>query len=140
MRRQKAGQIRIIEAFLAVLIVFSSFTLSTGLTVSRNADRRDDLVSVGLQALMVLDSDGGFGKSITESNWTGLRNQLELVLPAGVSFNLTVYDSQMNIVNDAIVSNGGFSSQEVSLVEYACSEQATTYRGYVIHLYLAVTT
>jgi len=140
MKSQNKGQIRIIEAFLAVLIIFSSFAVSANLTVTQNTTKHDDLASVGLQALMKLDSDGSLGGYIDDGNWTALRAALNLVLSAGVCFNLTVYNEQMQQVNTAVISNGGFSSQEISFVEYVCASRGVVFRCYIIHLQLAVAT
>lgn len=136
MKRQNSGQIRIIEAFLAVLIIFSSFAVSANLTVTQSV-RHSDLASVGLHALMKLDSDGSLSNYVDEGNWTGLGKALSLVLPSGVSFNLTVYTNQMQQVNTATVSNGGFGSDETAFVEYVCASRGLVFRVYVIHLRLA---
>ncbi|MEM3458826.1 MAG: hypothetical protein QXN36_08085 [Candidatus Bathyarchaeia archaeon] len=138
MRSQNKGQIRIIEAFLAVLIIFSSFAVSANLTTTQNTTKRDELSYAGLQALIKLDSEGSLGKYIDDENWTALRDALCLVLPTGVSFNLTVYDSQMQQVNTAIISNGAFTSQEIAFVEYLCVGQGLVFKCYIIHLHLTV--
>jgi len=140
MRRENSGQIRIIEAFLAVLIIFSSLTVSTNLNATRTAVKYDDLASVGLQALSKMDSDGSLGRYVDDGNWTALRDTLNLLLPVGVSFNLTVYDNQMRQVNNAIVSNGGFGSSDVASVEYVCVSRNPVFRSYIIRLLLAVVT
>jgi hypothetical protein len=138
MKRQNKGQIRIIEAFLAVLIVFSSFAISANLTVTRSTSKNSDLISAGLQSLILLDSDGDLGKCIDDRNWESLRDALSLALPAGTSFNLTIYDEQMLQVNEAIISNGAFSSQEVAFVNYVCVSRSPVFHCYQIYLYLAV--
>ena len=138
MRNQNKGQIRIIEAFLAVLIIFSSFAVSANLTVSRNVTKSNNLASVGLQALLNLDLDESLGKYIDDGDWSSLRDALNLALPAGISFNLTVYDTQMQQVNNAAISNGAFSSQEIAFVEYVCASRCLVFRCYKLHLYLAV--
>lgn len=138
MKSQKSGQIRIIETFLAVLIIFSSFAISTNLTPTQNTIKHNDLASIGLQTLMELDSNGSLGKYIDDGNWSSLRDALNLALPAGVCFNLTVYNDQMQQVNTAVISNGGFSSQEIDFVEYVCANQGTVFRCYIIHLHMAV--
>lgn len=140
MKNQNKGQIRIIEAFLAVLIIFSSFAVSANLTVSRNVTKGDDLASVGLQALLKLDSGRSLGKYIDDGDWPSLRDALNLALPAGISFNLTVYDTQMQPVNNATISNGAFNSQEIAFVEYICASHGLVFHCYKLHLYLAVAT
>jgi len=138
LKRQNEGQIRIIEAFLAVLIIFSAFAVSANLAATQTMAKNDDLTSVGLQALLKLDSDGSLGKHIDGGNWSALRDSLSLVLPVGVAFNLTVYDEQMQRVNNAVVSNGAFGSQDVAFVEYVCASSGSVFRCYEVHLCLAV--
>jgi hypothetical protein len=139
MRNENAGQIRIIEAVFAVFVIFSAFAVTANLPATQNTSRSGDLSSVGLQVLMKLDSDGSLGRNLDQGNWTVLRECLNLALPAGISFNMTVYDEQMHEVNTAVISNGGFGSQEVSFTEYVCASRGLTLNCYVIQLYLAVT-
>jgi len=138
MKGKNQGQIRIIEAFLAVLIIFSSFAISANLTVTQNTTDHDGLASIGLQALVKLDSDGSLGKCIDGGDWAALRDALNVVLPVGIAFNLTVHNGQMQQVNTDVISNGGFSSQDIAFVEYVCASQGSNFRCYIIHLYLAV--
>lgn len=140
MKEKNSGQIRIIEAFLAVLIIFSSLTISANLAFTQNGTKHDDLASVGLQALTKLDSDGSLGRYIDQEDWTTLRNALNLILPAGVAFNLTIYNKQMQQINTDVISNAGFSSQDITFVEYLCANQGSNFHCYTIHLYLAVAT
>jgi hypothetical protein len=138
MKSENRGQIRIIEAFLAVLIIFSSLAISANLATKQNTAEPNDLAYVGLQVLLKLDSDGRLGRCLDNRDWSGLRGSLNLLLPTGVSFNLTVYDGEMRQINKEIVSNGGFNSQEVAFVKYVCVSQNQTFNYYVIYLYLAV--
>ena len=138
MKSQNKGQIRIIEAFLAVFIVFSALTISASLTTSHSNIENSGLASVGMQALLQLDSDGSLSAFIDAGNWAELREALSLLLPTGVSFNLTVYNEEMQQINEEIVSNGGFNSQEVTFVEYLCVSQNSAFHYYIIHLHLAV--
>jgi hypothetical protein len=138
MNGRNVGQIRIFEAFLAVIILFSAFTVSANLTVTRRNAKDDGLAFVGLQALMQLDSDGSLGKLIDERNWVALRETLSLALPAGVSFNMTVYDMQKQQVNTAVISNGALTGQKTAFVEYMCVSRNPLFCYYIIHLQLAV--
>jgi hypothetical protein len=138
MKRQNRGQIRIIEAFLATLIIFSTLFISSNLSVNQHINKSEDLASIGLQALAKLDSDGSLGKYIDSGNWTALRAALNIVLPAGICFNLTVYSDQMQQVNNATISNGGFGSQQIAFVQYVCASQNIVFRCYILYLYLAV--
>jgi hypothetical protein len=138
MNRGNKGQIRVIEAVLAVIIIFASFTLSTNLTVSQNKVQSEDLTADGLHVLMKLDSDGSLSNYIADKNWTSLREAVNLALPTGISFNLTVFDEQMRQVNDVLISNGGFGDQNICYVEYTCASQDLAFHCYLIHLELAV--
>jgi hypothetical protein len=140
MKAQNKGQIRIVEAFLSALIISSAFTISANFTITQNNVKNDGLAAVGLQALIMLDSNGSLGKYIEDENWTGLREAFSLLLPAGVCFNLTVYNDQMQQLNMDVISNGSFGSQQIAFVEYVCASQNAVFRCYVIHLLLAVVT
>lgn len=139
MRSQNRGQIRIIEAFLSIFVIFSAITVAANLATKTTAAENNGLASVGLQALLQLDSDGSLSAYMDAGNWSELRIALNLLLPIGVSFNLTVYDMEMRQVNTEIVSNGEFSSQEITLVRYICASQSSDFHYYVIYLYLAMT-
>ncbi|MEM3873959.1 MAG: hypothetical protein QXU45_02370 [Candidatus Bathyarchaeia archaeon] len=138
MKNQKKGQIRIIEAFLAVLIVFSSLAISASLTTEHKTIESSDLASVGLQALMKLDIDGSLGAYIDNRNWSGLCETLSFLLPEGVAFNLTVYDDEMRQINTEAIANGDLNSQEVTSIKYVCVSQNPNFKCYLIHLRLAV--
>lgn len=137
--RHDRGQIRIIEAFLAVLIIFSSLAITANLNVTQQPAKTNEyLAAVGLQSLMKLDSDGTLGNLIDSGNWTALRDVLNVVLPAGICFNLTIYDSEMRQINTVDISNGAFASQKISFTEYICASRSPVFHCYIIHLYLAV--
>jgi hypothetical protein len=138
MKRENAGQIRILEAFLSALVIFSAFAVSSNIPVSQNILRSSDLTSIGLQALTKLDFDGSLGQFIDDGNWTGLREVLNVVLPEGTSFNLTVYTEQIVQLNSVPISNGEFGSQTVACTEYICVSQDSAFHTYVIRLYLAM--
>ncbi|MEM2463397.1 MAG: hypothetical protein QXY07_01785 [Candidatus Bathyarchaeia archaeon] len=138
MKGRNSGQVRVIEAFLAIFIVFSAIAVSANLTTRSASSTSNGLEAIGMQALLQLDSDGSLAAYIAAGNWSGLRDTLNLLLPAGVVFNLTVYDSQMRQVNTETVSNGGFNSHEIALVKYVCTSQGPVFRVYVVYLYLAV--
>ena len=138
MKGWNSGQIRIIEAFLAIFIIFSAVAISANLPAKSPNPANDSLASIGMQALLQLDSDGSLSAYIASGNWPGLREALNLLLPAGVSFNLTVYDAQMRQINMETVSNGGFNSQEITLVKYVCTSRSPEFHCYVIYLYLVV--
>lgn len=138
MRSANRGQIRIIEALLAVLVVFSAFAVSANLPMARNTIKREDLASIGLQSLIRLNEDGSLSKHIADRNFTAVREAVSLILPVGICFNLSIYDEQMQQINTEVIANGGFGTQETVFVEYVSASQDSAFSCYVIHLFLAV--
>ncbi len=137
--RQDVGQIRIIEAFLSALVIFSSLTISSTLPMNQENLAYRRLASAGLQALAKIDNDGSLSRHIEAKDWSSLGETMNFILPAGVSFNLTIYDAEMQRVNTRTISNGIDSSQDTVLVQYVCASQHSLFRCYIIHLYLSVT-
>ncbi|MCS7114247.1 MAG: hypothetical protein N0A00_02405 [Candidatus Bathyarchaeota archaeon] len=138
MKKREKGQIRIIEAFLAVLIIFSSLTISARIVAPQGIAEADTLAHTGIQALIKLDYEGSLSEYIESGNWQGLRESLSLLLPTGVSFNVTVYDREMRQINGEAVSNGGFNSQNIAFVKYVCVSRNPAFNYYVVHMHLAV--
>lgn len=132
----KKGQIRMLEAFLAVLVIFSASILSIKFSPATDFESEKSLSTSGMQALIELDNNGYLGKLIDEKNWTAIRQNLEVLLPAGVSYNVTVYDDAMHQVNDFAIGNG-LKGQKVVSVEYPCASQSSECRFYLVRLQLA---
>jgi len=94
------------------------------------------LSTSGMQALVELDSDGTLGKLIDERNWIAITDNLEILLPVGVSYNVTVYDDAMNQINDSTIGNG-LKGQKVVSIEYPCASQSSECHFYLVRLQLA---
>jgi len=137
MSNEKA-QVRILEAFLAVLVIFSAFVVSASMVPPSKSSRSSELASLGMNVLLALDKEGKLGKLIDDGNWTGLRESLRALLPPSVSFNLTVYDNSMQKLNDIPISSNPVDASQVTCVEYVCAEQRPTFRCYLLRLKLAV--
>lgn len=137
MRRDKRGQIRIMEAFLAALLIFSALAISAALSPTA-ADRNEKtLATQGMQTLVQLDSNGRLSKMMEARNWTALSSALQLLLPVDVTYNLTVYDETMQPVMSPPVSNGNLVGNVVS-IEYLCAVQGLQFTVYLLRLQLAV--
>jgi len=136
--RRNVGQIRIIEAFLSALVIFSSLTISSNLPLRQETLAYERFASAGLQALAKIDTDGSLGRYIEAEDWSSLGNTLNLILPAGISFNLTIYNAQMQQVNTQTISNGSSSSQDTIFIRYVCASQSSLFRCYIVHLHLSV--
>ena len=136
----KKGQIKIIEAFLAVSIMFSVLVLTAPLYPTSDFKREEKLERLGTQVLIELDKNGTFGQLIEERNWTAVKQSVEILLPLGVFFNLTVYDEQMQKVNAEDISNSNLSNlqvRETTSVQYLCATRGSGFQVYTIWLQLA---
>ena len=136
MTLNKKGQIRMLETFLAVLVIFSASIISIKFSPATNFESEKLLSTLGMQALIELDNDGNLGKLIDERNWTAVKGNLQILLPVGVSYNVTIYDDAMNRVNDFTIGNG-LKGQKVVSVEYPCASQSPEYTFYLVRLQLA---
>jgi hypothetical protein len=136
----RKGQIKIIEAFLAVSVMFSALALMAPLSSTPNFERQETLRKLGAQVLIELNQNGTLGKLIESGNWTALEQSVEILLPLGVFFNLTVYGEQMERLNGQVISNINLSemqSREITSVQYLCATQSSDIHFYTIRLQLA---
>ena len=137
MSRSSRGQIRVAEAFLSAFIIFSALAICSALSPPSNVDNQQALAAQGMRALIQLDSDGTLTSMIAQGNWTALSTALQLLLPLGVSYNLTVYDENMQQVNTISITNGNLIGN-VAAVQYLCATQSLQYHSYTLCLQLAV--
>ncbi|HKZ93607.1 MAG TPA: hypothetical protein VJ249_03365 [Candidatus Bathyarchaeia archaeon] len=135
----RKGQIRIIESFLAIAVVFSAVLVSFTFPTSPDLSKQRSLVSMGIQALMELDADGTLGNLILQQNWTRIKTSLDVLLPMGLSFNLTVYDQADNVVNSETIQNSNLLGLEAVAVQYVCATRSQTVEFFVVRLQLAWT-
>ena len=133
------GQIRIIESFLAIAVVFSAVLVSFTFPSSPDFSKQQTLAGLGTQALIKLDTDGTLGDLILQHDWANLKIALDVHLPVGVSFNLTVFDEAGNGVNTEVVQNSNLLGQEVVSVNYVCATRSPTVEFFAIRLLLAWT-
>jgi len=131
------GQIRIIEAFLAISVMFSALVLTAPMSSTPDLERQGTLRKIGTQVLVKLDNNGTLGKLIESGNWTALRQSMDLLLPAGVVYNLTVYDENMQGVNTQEVNNSNQQGSEAVVIQYLCVTQSSDIHFYTIKLQLA---
>jgi hypothetical protein len=135
--RDKRGQVRVIEAFLASMLVLACLALipSQSTEVQRSSINLD---STAENVLLSLDSDGQLGRLIDNRDWASLDSFLESALPLTVWYNLTIYNSDGGCLNSYPICNGGAVSNQVSSITYVCASPSSTYAVYVLQLQLAV--
>ncbi len=133
------GQMRTVEAFLAILLLFSAITVATLVTPASNPNEGAyPLATLGMQALVSADSDGQLGRLIDDKNWTALKEAFDAILPVGTVYNLTIYDREMHTLGNFSVSNGVLPSQNVIAIQYPCVSPRLQVRFYLLNLQLAI--
>jgi len=134
------GQTRIIEAFLAIAVVFSALIISAvTFPSSPTLTKQKSLASLGMQALIELDVNGTLGKLVAQENWIAIKQSLDVVLPIGVSFNLTVYDENLIQLNSQVIQNTNLLGRETVSVQYFCASQSQNIQFFTLRMQLAWT-
>ena len=132
----KRGQIRVIEAFFAAVLMLSSLALIPVVQKS-SAGSNGVLSSTALNVLASLDSDGHLADLVDQRNWTVLQNCIEAFVSPAVWFNLTVYDENMTPVNNMAICSGSAISDHIEAADYLCASKSGTYAVYNVRLQLA---
>lgn len=135
-RANQRGQIRTIEALLASLLILSTIVLvPTQFGIEKT--HYDSYYAEGTQVLISLDTNGELSSMIEDANWTALKKCVQSMLPVSLWFNVTVFDKEMNRLNDVAVSNGGAVSDEIVAVNYVCATSTEEYAVYLVRLQVA---
>jgi len=132
----KKGQVRVIEAFLASLLLLSCLALIPA--PSSVKDSAGNLLSTAQNALVSLDNNGHLANLVDHRNWVALRQSIESAFPLTTWFNLTVFDTEMNIVNPFPINNAGATSDKIVSLDYICSSQNSTFTIYVLRLQISM--
>ena len=134
--KQNRGQIRIIEAFFASVLILSSVALIPSQTSVTNSSDQFPY-SIERNVLATLDSDGSLATLIESQNWTALRTCITLALPPSVWFNTTIFDENMQPVNQAQICSGSPMNGRIAATDYFCASQSGDYRIYIIRMQLS---
>ena len=133
--RDKKGVARVIEAFLASMLLMSCLAM---IPAQPNLqDSTGNLASTAQNVLLSLDGNGHLATLIDNRDWTGLKNSIASALPLTVWFNLTVFDVNMHVLNDFPICNGGAVSDSIVSVDYVCASQNSSYTIYILQLQLS---
>ena len=137
MLKDRRGQIRVLEAFLATAVIFGALLLSRPIYVAFDSqDDQNALYTIGLNVLVQLDREGELGQLINQRNWTEISSRLSILLPLGVSYNLTVYNEELEILNNSSISSGDLEGRNVVSIQYLLVDRAE-FNFYVVRLQLA---
>jgi len=136
----RKGQMKIIESFFAIGVVFSALLIGTvQFSSSPNLAKQKSLASLGVQALIEIDANGTLGKLIVQEDWTAIKQSLDVALPIGVSFNLTIYDENSNQINSQLIQNSNLLGRETVSVQYFCASQSQNAQFFILRLQLSWT-
>lgn len=152
--RDSKGQLRVIEAVLAVMIIFTTFTAAAYLLKAhRTWATRDieELEKTGYNVLQRLAESGALEATVGDSHsgWEiHLKLLLETILPPSVYYNLTVFVScyksgtatlapyNGQVITNSLGVNDFSGSPEIASVTYVYTSYYKE-RIYVLYLQLA---
>jgi hypothetical protein len=134
--RDNKGQVRVIEAFIASLLLLSSFTMiPTAQRITQSSTM--DLTSTARNVLANLDNNGHLAHLVDEENWVSLRSCIQSLIPLTIWFNVTVFDENMNVVNTTPLCSGSQVGKNVIAIDYICVSPSSCYSIHIIRLQLA---
>jgi hypothetical protein len=131
----KKGVVRVIEAFLASVLLISCLAAIPGQPTFQESTQT--LLSTAQNVLLSLDSNGHLGTLIDSRDWTAIQNSLETALPLTTWFNLTVFNGNMKELNSFPISNGGNVNDNIVSIDYVCASQNSAYSIYILQLQLS---
>ncbi len=132
----RRGIVHTLDAFLATVIIVTTLLFASQMPRERDYLEETGIDSLGMQALLVLDSNGTLGRLVDSGDWDGLELALRAVLPTRISFNLTVIDKQGTVTNTREISNGGVTGRRIESVEYLLAVESSSFPLYRLRLQL----
>jgi hypothetical protein len=134
--KDNKGQIRVIEAFFAAILMLSALTLIPAVQ-ERSSDSTEVLSSAAQNILMSLDSNGHLAGLISNESWIDLKSCIQSSLSPMVWFNLTVFDENMTPINDIPLASGSPVNDRMAALDYVCASTNSNYAVYIVRLQLA---
>jgi len=132
----RRGVVHTLDVFLAAVIIVTTLLFASQMPRERDNLEETCIDSLGMQALLMLDSNGTLGRLVDSGDWDGLELALRAVLPTRVSFNLTVIDEQGAVANTQEISNGGVTGRRIESIEYLLAVELSTCPIYRLRLQL----
>jgi hypothetical protein len=134
--KDNKGQVRIIEAFFASILLLSSLALIPA-AQNNSTNSYSPLSSEAYNVLVSLDSNGRLSTFIDNENWIDLKSSIQSSISPSMWFNLTVFDENMTRINDTPICSGSAVSDNIVAVNYVCASTSKDYAVYIIRLQLA---
>ncbi len=132
----RRGVVHTLDVFLAAVIIVTTLLFASQMPRERDYLEETGIDSLGMQALLMLDSNGTLGRLVAAGDWDGLELALRAVLPTRISFNLTVIDEQGAVTNTWEISNGGVTGRRIEAVEYLLAVESDIFPLYRLRLQL----
>jgi hypothetical protein len=129
----KTGQVRIVEALLASMLLLSSLTLIPA-AQEHVGNSAGTFASMATQTLLTLNSDGSLASLVDEENWTAIRSCVQSCLPLSVWFNITVFDANMDCLNTVPICSGSLISENTASVDTMIASSNSTFSVYIVRL------
>lgn len=130
----KKGQIRVIEAFLASLLLTGCIAI---IPIYSDYNTPLNLYSQARNILIALDSNGELAILIDNENWQGLKDTLNSAVPLTLWYNLTVFDEATNILNPIPISSSGIVNDNINSIDYLSVSPNSQYTVYILRLQIS---
>lgn len=141
-RRSVRGQMRVVEAVMASLIVVSALTFLYFFAVTPSSQAYDtsELEKIGHNLLHDLDEQGLLARYIYRQEWINLTAALTISLPTNIYFNLSIYDTNYHSIGHPLIRYGDqqvfSSSKAIASVTYIVTGYGTDYNPRIMVLKL----
>lgn len=143
-KRGRQGQMRVIEAMMASLIIVFAVSFINLFAVTPVSPKYEssELEKIGYNVLHDLDEEGLLARFVCKDppEWVNMTAALAASLPTDVYFNLTVFDVSGRVVNTQSIGYGAsrvFSnSTYVASVTYVVPGYQLVYKARVLVLQL----
>jgi hypothetical protein len=134
--KNQSGQVRIIEALFASMLLLSSLALIPSKIESGNSNEQE-LSSRALEILVALDSNGYLSRLVENRSWNVMTECLERCLSPATWFNMSVCDNAGHCLNDIQITNGSPINERIYSADYICVSQNGNFGIYIIRLQIA---
>lgn len=141
--RSTEAQMRVIETILASFIIVFALSFVNMFAIVPTSPKYEltDLEKMGYSALHDLDQNGLLASFIYNEEWENVTAALNVMLPVDLYFNMTVYDLDGTVVNNAKIFYGDQetfgASNNIASVTYVLVGYGATYKPRILILQLA---
>ncbi len=132
----RKGQVKVIEAFFASILLLSCLMLIPAQPATKNSTQ-NNLSEMAENTMLSLDGNGHLAALVDQQDWSSLSACVESALPLTVWFNLTVCNQNGDALNPYPICNGGAVSNTITSCNYVCVSQNSNYTIYLLQLQLA---